>query len=195
MRRALLSVLAAPALLLVTACDGDSPAPDPTGTPPGTIGTDVTDDSSAETDAAATTGPEEVEGGADGQAAADVTKAFYLAVVKADPEACDYLFSFTDSTRPMKDVPDDHEMCRQIAPPVLASELDLKGIDEEAVAIFEAMNIRGADVNDAGTLATVDADNVSPWFADALGDNPILLRKVEGEWYVDIDLSFPIDER
>ena len=211
MRRAFVSALSIPALLLA-ACDGDADSPTLTGAPAETIGT-TTADPDGDSDEASNTGtpgdtgapatgsPDdgatqtdsaaEVEGGADGQAAADVTKAFYLAVVNADPEACDYLLSFSDPERPMIDIDEDLAMCQEITPPVLASALDVEGIDEEAIAIFEAMSIRGADVNDDGSQAIVDADNVSTWFADALSSNPIHLRKIDGSWYVDINLSFP----
>lgn len=210
MRRARtrLALLATPALLL-TACDGGGEvveATDPATTPDAQVATTApgddtasatsqtpADDASATTaptttpadGAAGTASPEDVEGGADGQAAADRAKAFLIALVSADEEACDMLLSFTDLERPMTDVPSDLELCQTQLPATMQATVEAQGLDEEGVAILETMRITGADVQ--GDTAVVDKDNYSPLFADAMGDSTITLKKIDGEWYVDID--------
>lgn len=205
MRRARthLALLAAPVLLL-TACDGGDgevvEATSPAATPDAQVATTGPDDDAATAtspaddagattapadDAAGTAAPGDVEGGADGQAAADRAKAFLIALVSADEEACDMLLSFTDLERPMTDVPSDLELCQTQLPATMQATVEAQGLDEEGVAILETMRITGADVQ--GDTAVVDKDNYSPLFADAMGDSTITLKKIDGEWYVDID--------
>ena len=203
MRRALLALMTAPVLVLA-ACDGDAGTQEPTpeSTPAGqTAPADPEDDGTTATadaapdDAASssggpdtasgTAGPDEVEGGAEGQAAADRAKAFLIALVKADPAACDLLISFTDRERPMADVPEDLELCREQLPATMASTVEAQGLDEEGIAVLEAMQITGADVQ--GEVAVVDSDNYSPLFADAMGEATITLNRLGDEWYVDLD--------
>lgn len=216
MRRAILPALAASALLL-TGCDDSTSSADPT-TPeetapvtqaPTTQATDdaeETQDAAAPTDDAAgvTTGPDdaasttapgerEIQGGEDGQAAADVVKSFFIAMVEADPAVCDHLLSFTDPTRAMPDHPSDYETCQELLPPVLERDVAPEG-DAELAGIIGAMNIYGADVD--GDTAVVDEDNYSELFAQTVGSEPITLRRIDGSWYIDLDHSFQsADER
>ena len=200
MRRALTALLAAPALLFAAcdSADGDVvEATTPAGTADAGIATPDTatetpaapDDAAATTDpgdgAAGTIDPDEVEGGADGQAAADRAKGFLLALVTADPAACEMLLSFTDPEQPMTAIESDLEVCQTQLPATMESTVEAQGLGEEGVAILEAMQIRGADVQ--GDTAVVDQDNYSPLFADAMGDSTITLHRIDDEWYVDID--------
>lgn len=217
MRRALVCTLAVPALILA-GCSGDA-EPTRTSPTVGTASDDAADDAAdqttegaadgsggtaadddaadtaddeatSDTDAAGSTAgagdPDEVEGGADGQAAADVAKAFYVAMIEADGKVCDHLLSFSDAEKPMKDQPSDYETCQELLPEVLA-DVAPSG-DDELTAIIEAMQIRGADVQ--GDTAVVDADNYSDLFAQTIGQDPITLRKIGDEWYIDLDHSF-----
>lgn len=204
--------LAAASALLLTACSGQEPtvveatppaastpapsdlatteAPAGASTPPGDAGpaTATQDDGSAATagdQAAATAGLDRVEGGVEGQAAADRAKAFLLALVTADADACEMLLSFSDPELPMTAVASDLELCRTQLPATMESTVQAQGLGEEGVQILEAMQISGADVQ--GDLAVVDRDNYSPLFADAMGDATISLRKVDEQWYVDLD--------
>lgn len=154
----------------------------PGGTPDGA---DVT----AGPDPAGTTvDPDEVEGGADGQAAAEVAQQFLVAMVGADAAACDHMISFTDVQTPMVQVEEDYALCTELLPVVLTEEVGAQGLDEEGAAVLETLQITGADVD--GDTAVVDGDNVSPLFADSLGEETITLTRVEGRWYVDLERSF-----
>lgn len=204
MRRTLITLLAAPALLLA-GCSGEEPAvieataPVPatddaaTATPDEAAATDAPADGDAATgspddsgdSAAGTADPDEVEGGAEGQAAADRAKEFLLALVTADASACGMLLSFSDPDQPMTAVESDLELCETQLPATMESTVEAQGLGEEGVAILEAMQISGADVQD--DIAIVDKDNYSQLFADAMGDSTITLKKIEGDWYVDID--------
>ena len=152
---------------------------------------DATDEAATTTGAtdpaAQTADPDEVEGGEEGQAAADVAKAFYVAMIDADVTVCDHLLSFSDASTPMKDHPSDYQTCQELLPEVLERDVAPEG-DEELKAIVEAMQIRGADVQ--GDTAVVDADNYSELFAQTVGQDPITLRKVDDAWYIDLDHSF-----
>ncbi|WP_122261222.1 hypothetical protein [Ornithinimicrobium cerasi] len=217
MRRALAATLAVPVLLLTACDDGGEVVEAPTATatsdadaatgttepaaPP--ADTAATSDSASTTETAAppaddaavtSTAPGDVEGGADGQAAADVAKEFFVASVLAEPEACDLLISFTDPETPMVEVETDLEQCRQILPAAMSADVEAQGLDsEEQIAILEAMQISGAEVD--GDTATVDKDNLSELFQDALGEEVITLTRIDGTWYVDLDRSFQPAER
>lgn len=211
MRRHLLTLIAAPALLL-GACSGEEAKVTEASTPVTTPGAlrptdDATvttqgDDAPSSAPAPATSAPAtstpttdddqasasahpDVEGGAEGQAAADRAKAFLLSLVKADPAACDLLLSFTDPEQPMTAVESDLELCRTQLPETMRSTVEAQGLGEEGVAILEAMQITGAQVD--GDVAVIDQDNYSELFAEAMGDSTITLRRLGGEWYVDID--------
>lgn len=211
MGRRLLPMLAASALFLATsACEATGGADDTTPTP--TVGADpapTTDAPRTETgtatgapdaasdDAAATSGgpaasdeavAEEVEGGEEGQAAADRAKEFLLAIVDADPEACTMIVSFSDTTRPMRDLRSDLELCQTQLPETMAASVQAQGLTEEGRAILEAMQITGADVD--GSTAIVDRDNFSDLFAESMGQAPITLVRIDGEWFVDLSRSF-----
>lgn len=219
MRRAPLIVLTVAALGLA-GCSGDGsteapPAPtgeaapedpattgagddDAGGSTAGPDGTDPGTDGDATTGAAdtsrATVDPDEVEGGEDGQAAADVAQAFVAAMVRADPAACDHMVAFSDVQRPMSEVQEDQELCAELLPVVLAEEVDAQGLDEEGASMLAGMEITGAEVD--GDTAVVDRDNVSPLFADSLGEETITLTRIGDRWYVDLDRSFvPPDPR
>ncbi|WP_151525685.1 hypothetical protein [Serinicoccus kebangsaanensis] len=189
MRRSLMPLLAAPALLLA-ACDGGSDVADSTGEEMSTPAGPTTDDAAGETgappdDAAITTGGSGVEGGEEGQAAADRAKEFLLALVDADPAACGHILSFSDTTLPMREVPEDLELCEEQLPETMASAVQAQGLGEEGRDILDAMQIRGADVE--GDTAVIDQDNYSELFAESMGDSTITLVRIDGEWFVDVD--------
>ncbi|GAA5166839.1 hypothetical protein [Ornithinimicrobium tianjinense] len=215
MRRAIATALTVPTLLLAACSDGD----DGGTTPPPASSTSSTSDGTAVTvdppstdgatqtadDTAATGGPTgdatastaapsdgeggEAEGGEEGQAAADVAQAFFVAYIQADPDACDLLLSFSDPSVPMADAEDDLEVCREVLPAAVSGEVDAQQVDaQEQAEILEATQIRGAAVD--GDSAVVDRDNLSELLQDVLGDEVIALRKVDGTWYVDLDRSF-----
>lgn len=209
MRRALLTLLAAPALLLGACSDDDAPTAT-TDAAPGTPGpTAVNDDAAATADppvepadeaqATATQDPadaaaapeEEVMGGEEGQAAADRAKEFLMALVTADPEACGMLLSFSDAEVPMREVPSDLELCQTQLPATMEATVDAQGLGEDGIAVLETMQIRGADVQ--GDTAVVGRDNYSPLFAEAMGDDTITLRRVADVWYVDLDAYLQTD--
>ncbi|GGK58566.1 hypothetical protein [Ornithinimicrobium pekingense] len=205
MRRALLTVVAVPALVTaLAACSGDDGSPDPTtppadpsaatapgdaadGTAPAATQAPAGDDTAVAT---ATVEPEDVEGGEEGQAAADVAAAFLVAMVNARPEACDHLLSFTDIERPMTAVEADYAMCAELLPEVLRAETEAQGLDAEAAAALEGLVIRGADVD--GDTAVVDADNYPPDLATSMGDAAMTLKRVDDRWYVDLEDSFAV---
>lgn len=225
MRRAPM-IAAAAAALALSGCSGDvapSPAPTANGSPDDDAATahggpadDEADPASSTApgeDDAATAAPEgdgaqatadpgdvdpgdagDARGGADGQAAAEVAQAFLAAMVDADAAACDHLVSFSDVQRPMTDVEEDYDLCVELLPLVLAEEVEAQGLDEEGASVLEAMEITGADVD--GDTAVVGRDNVSPLFADSLGEETITLTRIDDRWYVDLDRSFePADPR
>ncbi|WP_134772389.1 hypothetical protein [Ornithinimicrobium flavum] len=167
-----------------TTAPADDSAP---GADPAPATSDPDDDAAAGVGdpAAATVDPALVEGGAEGQAAADRAKAFLLALVSADADACEMLLSFSDPELPMTAVTADLELCRAQLPATMESTVQAQGLGEEGVEILEAMQIRGAEVQE--DTAVIDRDNYSPLFADAMGDATITLRKVDGRWYVDLD--------
>lgn len=205
MRQALTTTLVGAALVLAGCSgdgDGDGAAPGTTAPGDPTVSTAGEDtdaggtapvDGSASTDGAPSTADappaaDGVEGGEDGQAAADVAKAFLLTMVDADPKACDYLLSFTDIQRPMTEVESDYDMCVELLPEVLAAETQAQGLDADAVEALENLQITGADVQE--DTAVVDADNYGDEFAESMGDTKITLKKIGGQWYVDLDHSF-----
>lgn len=202
MRRAVTTALVGAALVLAgcsgeddtgtaaTSAPGDAPGSTDEG---GAATTDAPagDGTTTDEDASTTAGPgteDGVEGGEEGQAAADVAKDFLVAMVDADPRACDHLLSFTDLDRPMTEVESDHEMCVELLPEVLKAETEAQGLDAEAAQALESLEITGADVD--GDTAVVDGDNYSDAFADAMGQSQITLRRIDGAWYVDLDHSF-----
>ncbi|OLT22985.1 hypothetical protein BJF81_12180 [Ornithinimicrobium sp. CNJ-824] len=117
-----------------------------------------------------------------------MARQFLVAMVDADAAACDHMISFTDVQTPMVQVEEDYALCTELLPAVLAEEVDAQGLDEDGATLLEALQITGADVD--GDTAVVDGDNVSPLFADSLGQETITLTRVEGRWYVDLDRSF-----
>ena len=196
MRRALVAALAAPAVLLA-GCSGEDTPTTPTGAGDEGAGgtTDAAGGQQTETGApgdadGSTSTADVVEGGEDGQAAADVAAAFLVAMVNAQPEACDYLLSFTDLERPMTDVESDYEMCIELLPEILRAETEAQGLDEGVAAELEGLVISGADVD--GDTAVVDADNYPPDLATSMGDAAMTLRRIDDQWYVDLDNSFAV---
>lgn len=197
MRRTL-TALAAGTALLLTACDGDT-AQDPDDAVAPTTQAPVADDDAGTTspapagdeavdDDAETTqapGEDEVMGGEEGQAAANRAKEFLMALVTADPEACELLLSFSDPDRPMAEVPSDLELCQTQLPVTMEATVQAQGLGEDGIAVLESMQIRGADVD--GDTAVVGRENYSPLFAEAMGDSTITLHRIGGEWYVDLD--------
>lgn len=210
MRRALVIAVAIPALAL-SACSSDNenaPSDDAGATSatqaPGDDSA-MTSDTAAQTDmtmttatsaprgdtaqstgdsAQATGGPDaDVEGGAEGQAAADVTKEFITALTEGDPSMCNYMADLQGKgTGPLKDDEELLKICEQTIPSQTEGEIT----DEEA-AILGAMEITGADVQ--GDTAKVDKDNFSDLFAAGFGDQVFVLKKYNGDWFIDLGLS------
>lgn len=201
MRRPRLAALSVPALVLVgcsteqtpsapTTPDGVSasterPASDSAGG--GQTATEAPADGQGAT---ATAAPGVVADGQDGQAAADVAAAFLVAMVNAEPEACDYLLSFTDPERPMTAVESDYEMCVELLPEILRAETEAQGVDEDVVAELEGLVIEGAEVD--GDTAVIDQDNYPPDLALSMGNAAMTLKQIGGQWYVDLDSSFAV---
>ncbi len=210
MRRALVIAVAVPALAL-SACSSDEEntpadgagstsarqAPDDVAmtsdtamttatSAPGDDMAETTGDSSDATGdtAKATGGPDEdVEGGADGQAAADVTKEFITALTKADPDMCNFMADLQGAgTGPLKDDEELLEICKKTIPAQTEGE-----ITKEEAAILGVMEISGADVQ--GDTAKVDKDNFSDLFAAGFGEQTFVLKKYDDEWFVDLGLS------
>lgn len=176
------SALAAASVLTLSGCSDDAPHPP---APDDAAASTATQDAAPRTGEDEAAGEDEVEGGAEGQAAADRAKEFLLALVAADEGACDLLVSFSDPELPMTAVGSDLELCRTQLPVTMAATVEAQGLDEDGVAALEEMEITGADVQ--GDTAVVDRDNYSPLFADAMGDSTITLRSIDGRWYVDPD--------
>ncbi|WP_298890891.1 hypothetical protein [uncultured Serinicoccus sp.] len=198
MRRSFMALLAAPALFL-TACDGGAEVVEATsegtddaaltsgaGASDGDVATADPDD--AGDDAAVTSAaPEGVEGGEAGQAAADRAKEFLLALVDADPAACGLMLSFTDTSRPMAQVPEDLELCEEQLPETMSAAVEAQGLGEEGRDILGAMQLRGAEISAEGDTALIDEDNYSELFAESMGESTITLVRIDGEWFVDVE--------
>jgi len=207
MRRALVTTLAVPALLLAACGSDDGPSVEESSSEEASNeeAEQAQETSEEPTDAAQTTdGPTEeqastqappddeestagtaggaVEGGAAGKAAAARTKDFMVALVNADPEICQLIMDF-EGQAPMKDSPEDLTICEDVLPSTLEG---LVGEDE--AAIIDVIEVNGADVD--GDTAIVDGDNFDEIFAEGFGDEEITLKKVDNEWYVDLDNSF-----
>ncbi|MGB3827992.1 MAG: hypothetical protein WA962_04380 [Ornithinimicrobium sp.] len=199
MRRFLVTTLAVPAVLLASCSSDEDPSVDEAASSASSAPTDdaaaQTDDVAADT-AMATQQPDtdastatagsgasgEVEGGAEGEAAAATFKQFIVALVNADPEMCSFMIDF-QGEGPMKDSKDNLELCEQIVPAQIEGSMP-----PEAADIVEIMEVRGADVQN--DTATIDQDNFSDMFAEGFGDQAFTMRKVDGEWYVDFVDSF-----
>ena len=197
MRRPLMALLAAPALLLA-ACNGGAEVVEATGDESTTdaagddaaltSAADPTDEAAAGDDAAVTSAaPDGVEGGEEGQAAADRAKEFLLALVDADPAACGFMLSFTDTSRPMEQVPEDLALCEEQLPETMSAAVEAQGLGEEGRDILGAMQITGAEVGAEGETAVIDEDNYSELFAESMGDSTITLVKIDGTWFVDVE--------
>ena len=208
MRRALVSMIAVPALLL-SACGGDEPeveesnntaeevqetedAPDEAeettedAAPTEDDAEETTEDAApTEDDAEETT---EDAGGAggdasgEGQAAADTTKEWLVAFVNGEDRVCDMMLDLS-SEGPMKDSPTDYDICVTMIPS-MAGDM----FDEETQGIIASMQINGAAVD--GDTAVVGKDNFSEMFAAGMGDDVITLKNIDGTWYVDMNESF-----
>lgn len=199
MRRALVTTLAVPALLL-SACGSDdeqgsedsssqqeSSSQETTEEPTeAQESTQEPDDARQSTeqpaDAAGSTASGRPEGGAAGKAAATRTKAFMVALVNADPKICQLIMNY-EGDKPMKDSPDDLKVCKDVLPSTLEGL-----VTKEEANIIDLIEINGAEVN--GNTAVVDSDNFSDLFAEGFAGQEITLKKVQNEWYVDLDNSF-----
>lgn len=221
MRRALVTMLAVPALLL-SACSGDddtptvqdetTPATTPTSAEETTSEAPTSEETMTEeettteapttdemtttteapdTDSDTATEPSDSDSetatvGAEGspeeqQAVADRTEEWLVAFVNGDEEVCDLMLDLSGEG-PMKDS-EDYEICTSMIPP-MAEDM----FTDEMVGIIESMQIEGATVN--GDTAIVGRDNFSEMFAEGIGDSEITLKKVDDEWYVDLENSF-----
>ena len=124
----------------------------------------------------------DTEGGAEGQAAADRTKEWLVAFVNGEEAVCDMMLDL-DSEGPMKDDETDYPICIATFPS-LASDM----FDAETAGIIESMQISGADVD--GDSAVVNKNHFSQLFAEGMGDQVITLKKIDDEWFVDMNESF-----
>ena len=204
MRRALVIAVAIPALAL-SACSSDNEST-PSDNAGETTATQAPGDDSAMTSdtaattatsaprgdtaestgdsAQATTGPDAgVEGGSEGQAAADVTKKFITALSESDPSMCNYMANLQgEGTGPLKDDKELLDICKETIPGQTRG-----AITEEQAAILGVMEISGADVQ--GDTAKVDKDNFSDLFAAGFAEQTFVLKKFDGEWFIDTGLS------
>lgn len=199
MRRTLTGAFAAP-LLLLAACGGGSDGPSveeaetteatseamtaaPTTDEETTTAAPTTDE---ETTTAAPTTEEESSasngGGDDGAAAAKVTEEFMTALSTADPELCQLILNFTDDG-PMAEDPEEVELCETLVVPTLEGVMS-----EEEIAIIELIEIDGAEVD--GDTATITGENMNDLFAEGFGQDSIVLKKFDGQWYVSLTDSF-----
>ncbi len=201
MRRSLIAALAAPVLFL-SACGGDDdPAVEEASVEETSEETseeateepteetveetqEPTEDAAEETEEPTQGGSGDAEGGKEGAAVAAVTEQFMVALANADPEICDLMLdAFNGSTQPMSASQESMQLCEDVIPASLDGV-----ITEEQTQIIELIEVRGADVQ--GDTATVDKDNFSELFAQGFGEESIQLKKVDGQWYVDLENSF-----
>lgn len=119
---------------------------------------------------------------ADSQAAADRTKEWLVAFVNGEEAVCDMMLDL-DSEGPMKDDETDYPICVSVFPG-MATEM----FDSEMAGIIQSMEINGADID--GDTATVSRDHFSALFAEGMGEEVITLKKIDGEWFVDMNASF-----
>ncbi|MGB3186928.1 MAG: hypothetical protein WBG36_00320 [Ornithinimicrobium sp.] len=197
MRRSLIAALAAPVLFLSACGSDDDPAVEEASaeetseeateepTEETTEETEEpTEDTVEETEEPTQGGSGEAEGGEEGAEVAAVTEQFMVALANADPRICDVMLdAFNGSTQPMTASQESMQLCEQVIPASLDGV-----ITEEQAQIIELIEVMGADVQ--GDTATVDKDNFSELFAQGFGDEAIQLKKVDGEWYVDLENSF-----
>lgn len=194
MRPLFVSAVAASSLLL-TACSGDDQGSEQTGAgaDPAAQSTaapseDVVTQTDTATQTAPAAGPDDSTAtsssadAAEEQAAADRAKEFLVALANADPQLCELVVNFAGDA-PMADSPEEVQICVEEFLPEVKGQMS-----EQEVAIMELVEIEGAQVN--GDTATITADNFSEAFAVGFGDEEILLERLDGEWYVDIDNSF-----
>jgi len=205
MRRSLVAALAVPVLLL-SACGGDEPTVEdaPTTEAQTTEEETTTEEPTTEEETAteeptteepteeetATEEPTEEEtsedaggdSGAEGQAAADRTKEWLVAFVNGEEAVCDMMLDL-DSEGPMRDDETDYPICVATFPS-LATEM----FDAETAGIIESMQISGADVD--GDTAIVNKTHFSELFGAGMGEKVITLKKIDGEWFVDMNASF-----
>ncbi|MGB5951728.1 MAG: hypothetical protein WBG57_04325 [Ornithinimicrobium sp.] len=201
MRRSLIAALAVPVLFLAACGSDDDPS----------VEEATSEETSEQSSEEATEEPEEetveeteepteeaveeteeppqeasgdVEGGEEGAAAAAVTEEFMVALANADPKICDLMLdAFAGSTTPMADSPENLEQCQSLIVPSLEGV-----ITEEQAQIIELIEVMGADVQDDS--ATVDKDNFSELFAEGFGEETIELKKIDDQWYIDLENSF-----
>lgn len=210
MRRMLFSALAVPVFALA-ACGGDD---EPEVQEPG--GDATSEEASASEDAAATTTEDAAEtttedvaaetsappaddssatsageamGGEQGQAAADRTEEFLVALVNADPALCGTILNL-QGTAPMNEAPADLKQCEEQIIPPLAQQMEGL-LSEDQAGIIDEIEITGAQIE--GETATVTSDNFSgtlgQGFAQGLGRD-IILQNIGGQWYVDFQKTF-----
>lgn len=140
-------------------------------------------------DSSATSAGGPAMGGEEGQAAADRTEEFLIALVNADPALCGTILNLQGNA-PMNEAPADLKQCEEQIIPPLAQQMDGLLTEEQAGTINE-IEITGAQVD--GETATVTPDNFSgslgQGFAQGLGRD-IVLQNIGGEWYVDFQQTF-----
>lgn len=214
MRRVLVSSLAVPAFLL-SACGGDEPSVDEPAAPAETgqdpmeateemapAETETPAEPAEETEAPAESAEETgapaddatqtseggdtaeqtgAAGGADGEAAAARTEEFFLAVSTASPELCNLIVG-PEGDAPINASEQDLALCEEQLVPQLEQT-----VTPEIRSVFELVEVSGAQVD--GDTATVGAENFNEIFAQALGDQEIILLRFDDQWYVDIENS------
>ncbi len=209
MRRLLISAVSVPVFALA-ACGGGEADPqvqEPDSAPATSVETQdlaetttedmaqtTTEDMASETaaapdDSSATSAGGEAMGGEEGQAAADRTEEFLVALVNADPKLCETMLNL-QSDAPMAESPGDLKLCRQQLIPTL--EKEMKGLmTKEQAGMIDGLEINGAMVK--GDIATVTKDN----YAGSLGqgfangfNQDVKLQRIDDEWYVDFQKTF-----
>ncbi len=210
MRRLLISAVSVPVFALA-ACGGDDADPQvqepdsaPATSAPATkdmaetttedMAETTTEDMTTETSAApddssATSAGGNAMGGEEGQAAADRTEEFLVALVRADPKLCETMLNL-QSDAPMTESPDDLKLCRDELIPTLEKEMEGLMTKEQA-GLIEGIEINGAMVE--GDTATVNKDNytgpLGQGFANGFGQD-VMLQRIDDEWYVDFQKTF-----
>ncbi len=156
----------------------------PQGAATATDGASVTEPSTPASDdvsATSTTDPGAVAEHSDGQAAADRTQEFMVAVVTADPAFCQLVVGLNGDA-PMADSPDQLRLCEEKLIPQLEAD-----VEEQDAGSIEAIQIEGANIE--GNTARVTADNFGESAAEGFGEADIVLQRYNGQWYVDLGQS------
>ncbi len=206
MRRLPRSAVAVSATLVLAACSGGAadlpptePGTDPapmtsiatlqdgvgsSGAAPSTDAAPASDPSRSAPDdvsATSTVAPGEATADTDGQAAADRTEEFLVAVLTADPGFCQLVVGFTGDA-PLAESPDQLQLCEDELIPQLQAD-----VEEQDAGSIETMQVGGASID--GDTARVSSDNFGGPVPEGFRGADIVLRRFNEQWYVDLGQS------